>query len=524
MNDDRPGVVIEGGRFDAVLFDLDGVVTRTARVHAAAWKRLFDGYLEERASREGGGGGFEPFDAEHDYVEYVDGKPRYEGVASFLRSRGLELPQGSPSDGPGEETVCGLGNRKNRYFLEQLERDGVEVYPSTVRLLRGLRRAGIRTAVVSSSANCAEVVRAAGLTDLFDARVDGVESERLDLEGKPAPDIFLEAARRLGVPPERAVVVEDAISGVEAGRRGHFGCVIGVDRRGAGEELADHGADVVVADLEEVAVGDGGQGAGTGALPSALDGIEGIVAEAGAAGVAVFLDYDGTLTPIVERPEDAVLSSSMRDAVRALAMRCTVGVISGRDLDDVRSLVGIEGLYYAGSHGFDIRGPDGRREQRGEGREQLAALDRAEQALREGIAGIDGAQVERKRFSVATHYRRVAPEREEEVEALVGRVRDANPGLRRSSGKKVFELQPDVDWDKGRALLWLLDVTGEQDALPLYLGDDTTDEDAFAVLRERGAGIVVAEADRPTAARYVLRDPDEVERFLGALSDRLEVT
>ena len=523
MGKGRRRVIIDGRRFDAVLFDLDGVVTRTARIHAAAWKRLFDGYLEDRAAREGNAP-FEPFDADGDYAEYVDGKPRYEGVASFLASRGIDLPHGAPSDGPGEETVCGLGNRKNRYFLEKLEEDGVEVFGSTVRLLRSLRHAGIRTAVVSSSANCAQVVEAAGLTTAFDARVDGVVSRRLELKGKPDPDIFLEAARRLGVVPRRAVVVEDAISGVEAGRRGGFGLVLGVARHGPGdaEALAGHGADVVVSDMEEVDVSGEGSGGRTGGLPSALEALEDILRDAGPAGPAVFLDYDGTLTPIVERPEDAVLSGAMRETVKTLASRCTVGVISGRDLPDVRALVGLDDLFYAGSHGFDIRGPGGRTEQLEEGKEQLPALDRAEQALREGIVGIDGAQVERKRFSVATHYRRVAPERAEEVAALVRRVCDDNPGLRRAEGKKVFELQPDVDWNKGHALLWLLDVTGAGDALPVYIGDDTTDEDAFRVLRERGAGIVVADGDRPTDARFVLRDPGEVGRFLDALAGRLE--
>ena len=234
-------------QFDAVLFDLDGVVTRTANLHAAAWKALFDEYLRRRAARDNIP--FRPFELPADYLCYVDGKPRYAGVESFLRSRGIELPYGTPADGPEQETICGLGNRKNVLFLELLQAQGVEVFDSTVTLLRALRARGIKTAVVSSSENCAAIVEAAGLTDLFDTRVDGVDLTSLGLRGKPAPDTFLVAADRLGVAPARAAVVEDAIAGVEAGRNGKFGLVIGLARHGDHSALLQHGADVVVDDL-----------------------------------------------------------------------------------------------------------------------------------------------------------------------------------------------------------------------------------------------------------------------------------
>lgn len=237
--------------FDAVLFDLDGVITATARVHAAAWKQLFDEFLAARAERDGTP--FRPF-GDEDYRLYVDGKPRYEGVASFLASRGLSLPLGSPEDTPDAPTVCGLGNRKNVLFNALLRRDGVEVFDSTVAVIRRLRAAGVRTAVVSSSKNCATILEVGGISGLFDLRFDGVEAARLYIKGKPAPDTYLEAARRLGVVPARAVVVEDALSGVQAGRAGGFGLVIGVDRAGNGDALLENGADIVVADLEELQV------------------------------------------------------------------------------------------------------------------------------------------------------------------------------------------------------------------------------------------------------------------------------
>ena len=236
----------------ACLFDMDGVLTDTAKVHAAAWKEMFDGYLRQCAEREGGQ--FRPFDAATDYDEYVDGKPRYDGVRSFLASRGITLPEGSPSDPPDAETVDGLGNRKNELVLRLIHDQGVTAYPGSVRFVQAARGAGMRTAVVSSSANCLDVLRAAGIADLFEARVDGIAVERDRLKGKPAPDTYLAAAQRLGVDAAAAAVFEDALAGVEAGRTGHFGCVVGVDRVGQAQALREHGADVVVADLAELSL------------------------------------------------------------------------------------------------------------------------------------------------------------------------------------------------------------------------------------------------------------------------------
>ena len=236
--------------FDAVIFDLDGVITRTAAVHARAWKQVFDEYLQQRATLTGDP--FQPFDIDEDYARYVDGKPRYDGVRSFLASRSIELPDGDPGDGPRVETVCGLGNRKNELYNSMLDQGGVEVFDDAVVQLHRWRDLGLKTAIVSSSKNCAPVLEAVGLSDFFEVRVDGVETARLGLQGKPAPDMFLEAAERLGVDPERAVVFEDAVSGVQAGRAGGFGWVIGVDRVGAREALLENGADTVVTDLREV--------------------------------------------------------------------------------------------------------------------------------------------------------------------------------------------------------------------------------------------------------------------------------
>lgn len=246
----KPGEPFPGPGFDAVIFDMDGVVTQTAVVHAAAWTRLFDEFLRERASRLGEA--FVPFDPEADYRRFIDGMPRYDGVRRFLASRGIVLPEGTPSDAPSAETVCGLGNRKNGFFLRRVAEDGVEAFATTVQLIDRLRAHGLRTAIISASENATSILSSARVADRFDVQVDGTDAARDGFAGKPDPAIFLEAARRLGVPPSRAVVVEDALAGVEAGRRGGFGLVVGVDRAGFGPELAERGADIVVADLGEL--------------------------------------------------------------------------------------------------------------------------------------------------------------------------------------------------------------------------------------------------------------------------------
>lgn len=238
-------------RYDAVLFDLDGVLTRTAELHALAWQEMFDEFLTARAAAQGAEA--DPFHAPADYDRHLDGKPRYDGVRDFLASREITLPEGSPDDGPDAETVCGLGNRKQQRLEQLLDSRGVQVYDGSIALLHAVRAAGIRTAVVSSSKNCLQVIQAAGIADQFDTRVDGHAVEDDGLKGKPAPDTYLRAADELGASPQRSVVCEDALSGVESGRNGGFGLVVGVDRAGQADALRAHGADVVVTDLAVLA-------------------------------------------------------------------------------------------------------------------------------------------------------------------------------------------------------------------------------------------------------------------------------
>ncbi len=236
--------------FKAVIFDLDGVVTKTALVHAASWKAMFDEYLKLREKRDGES--FSEFTYEKDYLTYVDGKPRYKGVQSFLESRGIDIPFGEKEDAPDHETVCGLGNKKNIKFRECLKNQGVDVYEKTIELIKDLISNGIRIGVASSSKNCQHVLKSAGIEAFFETRVDGVVSAELGLEGKPQGDIFVKAAENLGVTPDKAIVVEDAVSGVKAGVHGKFGLVIGVARENNEEELKANGADVVVTNFHNV--------------------------------------------------------------------------------------------------------------------------------------------------------------------------------------------------------------------------------------------------------------------------------
>ena len=388
-------------------------------------------------------------------------------------------------------------------------------------------------------------------------RADEIDLKNLGISGKPDPAIFLEAARRIKVRPDEAAVVEDALAGVEAGAHGQFGLVAGVARSRNARRLKEHGAKAVVTELKELKLADDADRGRVGnekekkekerhvpqreaarpgrggkrereSLPSALGDstVDSLVRRSRE--LVVFLDYDGTLTGIVNDPPKAVISKETRDVLRSLTALCTVGILSGRDVQVVKKLVGLQGMIYAGSHGFDIIMPDGRRLDNARWDAFLPFLDEAERELHRLLKGIPGAFAERKRFAIAVHYRLVDPRRVKEVRKRFESVASTfSSTLRRSGGKKVFELLPNVAWDKGKALLYLLSVLklddrAQGEVLPIFVGDDLTDETAFRALRRRGLGILVEDAGRErqrgTLARYSLRDPDEVRLFLERLA------
>ncbi len=524
------------GPFAAVILDMDGVITRTASVHQKAWQETFDGLLAARADAGHADEDHSPFTSA-DYRAYVDGKPRLDGVRDFLRSRGIELPEGSEDDPPAAETVWGVGTRKNDRFRAVLDRDGVEVFEDTVAAVRRWRRGDLRVGVISASRNCRHVLRTAGVIDLFETIADGQTARELGLGGKP--DLIRTAMRALDTEPERAVLVEDATSGVAAGAQENCGLVIGVDRGDHpdhADALREHGAHLVTTALDHVRF--------RRLVPTAdahLDALTDLRADRP---LAVFLDFDGTLSEIVDDPDAATISAPMRDAVRELAASAVVAVVSGRDRADVEERSGLSGLYFAGSHGLDIAGTDAagpdvagpdvagpdvagpdvagpeRTMVHPEAEAAVPEVDAAEQRLREELADVPGVVLERKRFSLAVHDRQVATEHVDRVHAAVEAAEADADHLRIRTGKRVSELLPDLDWDKGHAVSWLMDAlqVDPVQRLVIYIGDDETDEDAFATLTRRGLGIHVGPGVSDTLADYRLDDPAAVERFLGWLA------
>jgi trehalose 6-phosphate phosphatase len=376
-------------------------------------------------------------------------------------------------------------------------------------LLRALEQRGVRVAVTSASKGAGAAIEAA----------PGAAIEA-------APGAAIDAARELGVEPGHAVLLTDSPAGVQAGRRAGFGLIVALTRDGRAAELLDCGADVVVASLAHVTPEalDTWFRQNTRGLPSALARWPEIAARLRGRRPVVFLDYDGTLALIAENPDQAFLPEATRDVVRQLAARHPVAIVSGRHRDKIMDFVGMDDISYAGSHGFDISGPRSAIQWRQDPR-LLEPMGRASAALRPALADVPGVDIEEKGFSTAVHYRRAAAADLPEIERRVDRVLAAEPELHKVHGKKVIEIRPRIDWHKGRAVLWLLQALGldGDDVLPIYVGDDVTDEDAFAALGERGLGILVSERPRPSAATYAVRDPDEVRELLARLIAAVDI-
>lgn len=391
---------------------------------------------------------------------------------------------------------------------------------SSIPLLRRLQQVGVATAAYSSGRDCERVLTVAGIADLFGVCVDGRDTDENGPAVEADPAVLLEASRRLGVDPGRSVVIGYAGPGVRAGRSGGFAVVIGVDRTGHADELLSSGADVVVSDIADVGVRTGDRRMSE--LPNALESYGQLIDDVAGRRLFVCLDYDGTLSAIVSDPDTATLIPGAAEALERLAAQCPVAVLSGRDLADIRDRVGLPGLWYAGSHGFELVGPDGSRDQNDAAASAVRVLEAAAADLSHELEHLPGVRVEHKRFAVAIHYRNVAPEHVAEVVAAAHRCGQRR-GLRVTNGRKVVELRPNVDWDKGTALRWIRDrVYRSGDVASIYIGDDLTDEDAFDAIRSDGIGIVVRhdeDGGRPTAARYTLSDPAQVAEMLRRLAD-----
>ncbi len=507
--------------YKGALFDLDGVLTNTARIHALSWKKMFDSFLEDLGHSENMA--YEPLSIEKDYPRYIDGKPRYEGVRSFLNARGITLPEGKETDSPEQETVKSLGNRKNQIFQELLATTNLELYQNNIEKIRQWRKNGIRTAIISSSKNCSAILEKTRLNSLFDARVDGVTAERRGLKGKPNPDIYLEGAAKLGLNPSDCMVFEDAIPGIQAGINGGFGLVVGIATTNDKETLRKNGAHLAVDNLVTLDQHLTQPGYKPDKIANALNAgfLDRILVNSEP---VLFLDYDGTLTPIVNNPEDAKIPDSTQRMLKTLAEYIPVAIISGRDINQVEKMVGIEDIYYAGSHGFEIDGPGGLHLELEKAKKILPHFEEAANYLRNQTKGLAGVQIERKRFAIAVHFRNVSPHLLPELKAIVEQITNHYQDLKLSQGKKIYELKPNLDWDKGKAMDWLIEKLNlnRPDILPIYLGDDLTDEDAFRNLIERGIGILVGDHGEKTFAQYHLHDTREVSKFLDILQSKLK--
>ncbi len=498
----------------AAILDLDGVITKTADQHMRAWELAFDEYNSRR--KKEGKEPFRPFSPKEDYKKYIDGIPRYDGVHNFLQSRGIDLPRGTTQDDQGKETISGIGNLKNSIYQKLISEEGVQVLEKNVEKIKSWKEEGIKTAVISSSKNCRKILEISGLSDLFEVRVDGVTSEERNIPGKPAPDIFLTAAKDLGVTPQETLIVEDAQAGIEAGKKGNFKFVIGIKNASNEKELLEKGADKVVNNLQELNL-KFKKSKDPKMLPSALENFDQLSENFKGDHPLLFLDFDGTLSPIVEHHNDAEISDEMRGLVEELAEVYPVAVVSGRGLDDVKKRVNLPELFYAGSHGFEISGPDGFSRDHEEAVKVIPVFNEIEPILKEKLGKISGVDFERKKFTLAIHYRQVKPEQEQEVHSIVDDVLKDYPEVAASGGKKVIEIRPAIDWHKGKAVEFLKKVLSEKEsAFSIYVGDDVTDEDAFQHV-ENGLGVLVGEHGRETYADYLLEDLEQVKLFFRRL-------
>lgn len=456
------GYFINRSQYDAVLFDLDGVITKTAEIHIIAWERIFNDFLKAQkeqkqqqvkkvSATDDRADPFRSFDITDDYRKYVDGKPRYDGICSFLDSRGIKLPRGRNDDLPGMNTIYSLGKKKDLIFKELIAK-GVDVYHSSIDLIEQLKLRGFKVAVVSSSRNCRAVLRSAHLSHIFDVKVDGVDRQRLDLKGKPHPDTYLAAADQLEIPADRCVVVEDAVAGVEAGVRGSFGLVVGVNRDNLKDLLIQAGADFVVNDLSEVKIK-----ANISNLPGMFDFKKSIYAKMKDKDSVLFINYDTTPThyDTVVYPDGSKIDENYRDSLIKLSNFCSIVIISKKEPESIRKNISIDNILYVGGRNFRI-------------------------------------------------YCREVP----------------NNFIDKSILDKVLELHTDPGDNMGKAVDFLIDALdiSRTEGMLFYLGGDVSDEDAFSVLPGFGLGLVVGQGERETAAHYRLDSMEEVNGFLSWLA------
>ena len=507
--------------FAAYIFDLDGVLTQTQDLHARAWEKMFNEFLAQRRKSQKNDEDLASFRVPSDYRKYLDGKPRYDGVRSFLSSRKIQLPSGNESEGENYHTITGLGLTKDKYYQDLLKREGPGVIFDSLTFLHKLKEHSVPMAVVSSSKNCRMILEQTGMDGLFSSIIDPDLADAKKLRGKPEPDYFIEAAKVLRTAPENCIMVEDALSGIEAGKKGKFGRVVGIrvngDKQGM-DELKSAGADEVVSSLWDIE-----EAVDLLKIPHALTSLDQILSES--RNYFLFLDFDGTISAIAPEPSEAKPLEGITDIIRSLAFKMPVCIITGRDTEVIKGLINLPQVYYAACHGFEITGPGHYHYDLQEARAVIPELDRAQRELMREFEGEQGLIIERKKFGLAIHYRMVHDR--EKVPSLLARVENYSKShrkLKAKPGEEVLELIPAIDWNKGRALQKLYEVLqiSQDQIFPLYFGDGKTDEDAFAVIAEKGIPVLISPERRPTFARYYLEDPLQTKKFLELLDSKLE--
>jgi alpha,alpha-trehalase len=500
--DVNPPVVIDPRYHDAVIFDLCGVLTDAASRRHPAWASLFNDYLARRPAHEDED--HSPF-TDDDYWRLVDGKPYPDGVADFLASRGISLPRGAPSD-VVDDTVCGLANRQQQAYADLLDRE-VPLFGAMVNLARKLRDVEVAAAAAHTNIPGSQPMSmVAGVDSLLDVYIGGTADE----------PISTAAARALGVHHHRTVVVGDTEAGLSAGRDAGFALVIGIDSTGHADGLVQCGADAVVADVADIAVRTGDKRISE--IPNAMKSYGQLAGITIGRDSVLFLNYDVALSQTVAEPRAVALVDGAARALRSLAAASPVVVISGRDLADIRDRVGIPGIWYAGSHGFELLGPDGNNHREHEaGAAAVPVLAGVAAQLRDILDHIPGVRVVHTRFAVTVQYLEAASEHIDEIVATTRKLGQRNK-LRVSSGRMLVELRPDVQWDGGTRLAWIQShVDKPKSLIPIYIGGDLTDEDAFEAVQLGGVGIAVRhneDGNRRTAARFVLNGLDEVRELL----------
>lgn len=503
----------------AIIIDMSEVLIHTALISKNAWETIFNDFFKKTNAKQS-------FNDE-DYYTYIEGKPKFERVQNFLNSRNINLPFGNQSDSTDDNTICSLEKKKSKVFSQMMKENELQFYEKALQKIKFWKEKGLKTALVSSDESFKKAINSTEIRYLFDVKIDGHASRKRGLKEKPEADLYIEATKELEIAPESCILFDDSVPGLQAGNKGNFGLVIGVNRRENRKLLSENGADLVIDSFDELDLFNDPEikaWFNQPIPPFASQYVE--IGEAVYEKTPVlFLDYDGTLTPIVQHPEAAVISKEMHEVLNECAEKFKVAAVSGRDMDDLKSRINLENMIYAGSHGFRISGPDGLYMEHEKSEEILPKLDNMEKKLHQVFLDtIEGVQIERKRYAIAIHYRNSKEEDIPFIRNKVFETTEKSEGFKVGEGKKILEIKPDIDWHKGKAVLWILDKLGVTDPnkyIPIYIGDDVTDEDAYEALKGRGIGIQVGPGAEPTAAQFRLKNVYQVRIFLKELANYL---